>query len=114
MNVGKDTTLCNGDVTEKLVQFFVVSNGELEMTWDDTGLLVITGSIASQLEDFGSEVFENSREVNGRTWLQMSGNSTRNRWEIAYQHQHVEHSCPFSGDGEHDRRGKRDQLWMND
>jgi hypothetical protein len=54
-------------VPEKFVQFLIVADGELEMTRDDTGLLVITGSIASQLENFGREVFEDGREIDGST-----------------------------------------------
>nr|GFD54191.1 hypothetical protein [Tanacetum cinerariifolium] len=53
VNVGEDTTLGDGDVSEQLVQLLVVPDGELEMTGDDTGLLVVAGSVASQLEDFG-------------------------------------------------------------
>jgi hypothetical protein len=68
MNVWQDTTLCDCDVSEKFVQFLIIANGELEMTRNDTGLLIITGSIASQLENFGREVFEDGREVNGSTW----------------------------------------------
>lgn len=67
MDVGKDTTLGNGDVTQKLVQLLIVSDGELEMTGDDAGLLVVTGSVTSQLKDFGSEVLENGSEVDGST-----------------------------------------------
>jgi hypothetical protein len=67
MDVGEDTTLSNGDVTEKLVQFLVIADSKLKMTGDDTGLLVITGGIASQLEDFSSEILENSSEVDGST-----------------------------------------------
>jgi hypothetical protein len=67
VNVGQDTTLCDCDVSEKLVQFLIVADGELEMTRDNTGLLVIAGSVTSQLEDFGREVFENSCEVDGGT-----------------------------------------------
>lgn len=40
---------------------------ELQVTRDDTRLLVVTGSIASQLEDLGRQVLENSSEVHGRT-----------------------------------------------
>ena len=54
VNVGKNTTLGNGYVSEKLVKFLVVSDSELEMTWDDTGLLVVTSCVTSQFEDFGS------------------------------------------------------------
>ena len=53
VDVGEDTALGDCDVAEELVQFFVVADGELEMTWDDTGLLVVAGGIASQLEDLG-------------------------------------------------------------
>ena len=37
------------------------------MTWDDTGLLVVTGSVTGQLEDFGSEVLEDGSEVDWGT-----------------------------------------------
>jgi len=65
MNVGQYTTLCDCDVSQKLVQFLIISDGELEMTGDDTGLLVVTGGVASQLEDFCCEVFEDGCEVDG-------------------------------------------------
>ena len=67
MNVGEDTTLGDGDVTQKLVQLLIVPDGELKVTGDDTGLLVVTGSVTGQLEDFGSEVLENGSEVDGST-----------------------------------------------
>jgi len=67
VNVGQDTTLSDRDVSQKLVQFLIVTDGELEMTGNDTGLLVVTGSVTSQLEDFGREVFENGSEVDGST-----------------------------------------------
>lgn len=67
MNVGEDTTLGDGDVTQKLVQLLIVSDGELKMTGNDTGLLVVAGSVTSQLEDFGSEVLEDGSEVDGST-----------------------------------------------
>lgn len=67
MNVWKNTTLGDCDVTEKLVQLLVVADGELQVTWDDTGLLVVTSSVTSQLEDFSSQVLENGSEVNWGT-----------------------------------------------
>jgi hypothetical protein len=67
VNVGEDTTLGDCDVTEKLVQFLVVSDGELKMTGDDTGLLVVASSIAGQLEDFSSKVLKDSGEVDWST-----------------------------------------------
>jgi len=67
VNVWQDTTLSDGNVSEKLVQFLVVSDGELKMTWDDTRLLVVTSGVSSQFENFGSEVFEDGSEVNWGT-----------------------------------------------
>jgi hypothetical protein len=67
VNVGQDTTLRNGDMSEKLVQFLIVADGELEMTGDDTSLLVVSGGVASQLEDFSRKIFENGSEVDRST-----------------------------------------------
>jgi hypothetical protein len=67
VDVGEDTTLGNGDMAQELVQLLIVSDGKLKMTGDDTGLLVVAGSVTSQLEDFGSEVLENGSEVDGST-----------------------------------------------
>ena len=78
MNVGEDTALGDGDVTEELVQFLIVSDGELEMTGDDTGLLVVTSGVTGQLEDFGSQVLKNSGEIDGSTCEnQLRGPETR-------------------------------------
>lgn len=54
MDIGKDTALGDGDMAEKLIQLLVVADSELKVTGNDTCLLVVTGSIASQLENFGS------------------------------------------------------------
>lgn len=67
MNVGQDTTLGDCDVTQELVQFLVVADGELEMTRDDTGLLVVASSIAGQLKDFSCEVLEDGSQVDWGT-----------------------------------------------
>lgn len=72
MDVGEDTALCDCDVAEELVQFLVVADGQLEMTWDDTGLLVVAGGIASQFEDLGCQVLKNGCEVDGSAWFGMS------------------------------------------
>lgn len=65
VNVGEDTTLGDCDVAEELVQFLVVADGELEMTGDDTGLLVVTRGVAGQFEDFSGQVLEHGGEVDG-------------------------------------------------
>ncbi|KAF1768777.1 hypothetical protein GCK72_000590 [Caenorhabditis remanei] len=63
LDVWKNSSLGDGHSSQKLVEFFVVADGELKMSWSDTGLLVVTGSVSSQLEDFSSEILENSGEV---------------------------------------------------
>jgi hypothetical protein len=68
VNVGEDTTLGDSDMTQELVQLLIVANGKLQVTRDDTSLLVVTGGVTSQLKDFGSEILEDGSEVDRRTW----------------------------------------------
>lgn len=67
MDVGENTTLSNGDVTQELVQLLIVADSKLEVTGNDTGLLVVTGGVSSQLENLSGEVLKNGSEVNGST-----------------------------------------------
>ena len=67
LDVGEDTTLGNGDTGEEFVEFLVITDGELKMTGDDPGLLVVTGSVASELEDLSSEVLHDGSEVHWGT-----------------------------------------------
>lgn len=63
--MGDDTTLGYDDVTEELIQLFVVPDGELQVTRHDTLFLVITSGVTSEFENLGCEVFEDGREVDG-------------------------------------------------
>ncbi|TRY78828.1 hypothetical protein TCAL_12416, partial [Tigriopus californicus] len=67
LNVGEHTSLSNGHTRQELVQLFVVADGQLQMTGDNAGLLVVTGSIASQFEDLSRQIFHHSGQVNGGT-----------------------------------------------
>lgn len=67
VDVRQHTTLGDGDMSQELVQLLVVSDSELKMTGDDTCLLVVTSSVASQLKNFGGEVLEDSSEVDRGT-----------------------------------------------
>ena len=42
---------------------FIITDGELQVTRHDTLLFVIASSIASQLEDLGSEVFKYGSKI---------------------------------------------------
>merc|ERR1739838_328922 len=63
LDVGEDSTLGDGDSSEQLVQLLVITDGQLKVTGDDPGLLVVTGSIAGQLKDLGCEVLHDSSHV---------------------------------------------------
>ena len=67
MNVGQDTPTGNGDISKKFVQFFVILDRQGNVTGNDTALLVITSGIASQFQNFGTKVFQNSGQVDGGT-----------------------------------------------
>ena len=67
LDVGQNATLGDGHATEQLVQLLVVADGQLEMAGDDTSLLVVSGSVAGQLEDLSGQVFENGRQVDRRS-----------------------------------------------
>jgi len=63
LDVGEDTTLGNGHTGEQLVQLLVVADGQLEVAGDDPGLLVVPGSIASQLKDLSGQVLHDGSHV---------------------------------------------------
>ena len=73
LDVGQDSTLGDGDSGKQLVQLLVVPDGELEMTGDDPGLLVVAGSVASQLEDLSSEVLHDGSKVDGSSSTNTGG-----------------------------------------
>ena len=67
LDVRQDSSLGNGDAGEQLVELLVVADGQLEMTGNDPGLLVVTGSVAGQLEDLSSQVLHDGGQVHGGT-----------------------------------------------
>ena len=58
VDVRENTSLGAGDVAEELVQLFVVSDGELDVTRDDSGSLIVLGGVAGEFEKLGGEVLE--------------------------------------------------------
>jgi len=67
VNVGQDTTLGDCHVAKKFVEFLIVTDGQLEVTGDDTRFLVVPCSIASQFENFSGKILEDGSEINGGT-----------------------------------------------
>ena len=67
LDVRKDSTLSNGDARKKLVQFLVIADGKLKVAGDDSGLLVVAGSITGQLKDLSSQVLHDCSQVDWST-----------------------------------------------
>ena len=67
LDVGQDTTLSNSNTSQKFVQFFIISDGQLQVSGDDSGFLVISGSVTSQFQDFSGQVFQNGSQVDWGT-----------------------------------------------
>ena len=65
LDVGQHTSLSDGDSGQELVQLLVVTDSQLQVTGDDPGLLVVTGSIACQFENLGGQVFHDCGQING-------------------------------------------------
>ena len=63
VDVGEDSSLGDGDVSEELVQLFVVADGELDVTRSHPGALVVLGGVAGELEQLGGEVLEHGGHV---------------------------------------------------
>ena len=67
LDVGQYTTLGNGHTAEKLVQLLVITDGQLQVTWDDPGLLVVTGGVTCQLQNLSSQIFHHGSQVDWGT-----------------------------------------------
>ena len=65
LDVGQDASLGDGHASQQLVQLLVVPDGQLEMTGDDPGLLVVAGSVASQFQNLGGQVLHDGGKVDG-------------------------------------------------
>ena len=63
LDVGQDTTLSDGDFAQQLIELLVVADGQLQVTRDDAGLLVVPGRVARQLQDLGRQVLQHRRQV---------------------------------------------------
>lgn len=62
-----------------------LTDSELKMTGNDTGLLVVTGSISSQLEDFGCKILKNRRKINRGTSSDTVAKKKRVSCDYLYQ-----------------------------
>lgn len=64
--VGQHTALSDRHAGQELVEFLVVSDRQLQVTRNDPRLLVVSGGVTGQLQNFGGQIFHYGREVYGR------------------------------------------------
>lgn len=60
----QDTTECDC-CSDQGIQLFITTDGQLEMSRCDTLDLQILGSVACELEHFGSQVLEDGGDIDG-------------------------------------------------
>ena len=99
LDVGEDSALGDGDSGEQLVQLLVVPDGQLEVTGDDPGLLVVTGSVASQLEDLSGEVLHDGGQIDGGSGTNTGGVVTLPQETVDTAHGELESSTAGAGLG---------------
>ena len=63
VDVGEDTTRGDRDLSEELVELLVVSDSELNVSWDDSLLLPLLGGVTGQLEDLSDEVLKDGSKI---------------------------------------------------
>ena len=63
LDVGQHAALSDGDSAEQLVELLVVADGQLQVTGDDPGLLVVAGGVSGQLQDLSGEVLQHGGQV---------------------------------------------------
>ena len=73
MNVWQDTTAGNGDRAQELGELLVISDGELNVSWNDSALLVVSGGVSGQLENLGGEVLKDGSQVDWGTRPETGG-----------------------------------------
>ncbi|CAH3188752.1 unnamed protein product, partial [Porites evermanni] len=101
LDVGQDTSLRDGDAGKQFVQLFVVANSKLKVTRNDSGLLVVTSSIARQLEDLSAQILEHRSQVDWGT--------SANTLSIKGEKRAGKAKAP--SDGKKKRRGKRKESY---
>ena len=73
VDVGKHTTLGDGDTAEQLVELLVIAHGQLDVAGHDAGLLVVSGGVTGQLKHLSGEVLKDGSQVHGGTGADAGG-----------------------------------------
>lgn len=67
VDVGNNTAVGDGDIGQEFVELLIVADGQHDMARDDADTLVIAGSVASKLENFGGQIFKYGSKIDGGT-----------------------------------------------
>ncbi len=67
LDVGQHAALSDGHSAQEFVQLLVVAHRQLQVTRDDTGLLVVPSGVSSQLQDLSRQILEHSGQINRST-----------------------------------------------
>ena len=67
MNVWENTSSGDGGILHESSELLVVSDSELNVSWDDSALLVVLSGVTGELEDLSGEVLKDGSEVHGGT-----------------------------------------------
>lgn len=63
LDVGQHATLGDGHSTQQLVQLLIIAHGQLKVTRDNTSLLVVASSVASQLQNLSGQILEHRGQI---------------------------------------------------
>jgi len=67
VDVWENTSGGDGGILKKSVELLIVSDGQLDVSWDDSGLLVVLGGVTGELENLSGEVLKDGSEVDWST-----------------------------------------------
>ena len=73
MDVRQDTARRDRDRAQQLGQFFVVSDGQLDVSRYDSGLFVVSGGVTGECENFSRYVFQDRGQVDRGTSTNTGG-----------------------------------------
>ena len=91
--LGEHNPLGDGNTTEEPVQFFVIADGELKVTRDNAGAVVVTSSITGEFEDLSCQILQAAARYTGAPAPPRSA-----------------YSCPCAADNGYDPEGTGDNC----
>lgn len=66
LDIWQHSALGDSNTTQKFIQLLVVADSELQMAWDDPGLLVVSRGVSSQLQDLGRQILQHRGQIDRR------------------------------------------------